>query len=187
MKLPNYFLLLGLIALAACGKNLEKQVRDQVRTIDGAELDKDSVEIISVRESGSHATAEIRINTAVKMTKKGDHWTLDEVRIGDRRWEKVERILQSLERQRADSTRQQMAVIRRGIDRYIERNGKAPQVSNYTALVDTLNPDFLPSVIRLDAWSNPYSFQVSATGGFELRSAGPDGTIGTTDDLILKQ
>lgn len=187
MGLSKCLFLVGLVVVTSCGKSLEKQVRDQVRTLDGAELDKDAVQILSIRESGSQATAEVQINTAVKMKKEGNRWTLEEVRIGDRRWENVQNILEAIEQSRAAATRRQMALVRQGIDRYISQYGRAPQVSDYTALVDTLNPDFLASVIRIDAWSNPFSFELVGESGFELRSAGPDGTIGTEDDLVVKR
>ena len=43
---------------------------------------------------------------------------------------------------------------------------------------------FLPVVIRIDAWWNPYIYRVKGISQFELRSAGPDGRIGTADDLV---
>jgi hypothetical protein len=36
----------------------------------------------------------------------------------------------------------------------------------------------------LDSWGRPYMYR-RQTGGFELRSAGPDRQYGTDDDLIL--
>jgi hypothetical protein len=74
--------------------------------------------------------------------------------------------------------------LRAGIEAYKQEEGKVPQTESFDRLVDTLAPDFLPVVIRIDAWWNPYSYQVKGDSDFELRSAGPDGRFGTLDDLV---
>jgi hypothetical protein len=45
-----------------------------------------------------------------------------------------------------------------------------------------LNGKYPASISQTDAWGNPYSYAASASG-FSIRSAGPDGKIGTTDDI----
>jgi hypothetical protein len=59
-----------LMATLSCGKSLERQIRDQVRTFDGASLDQEQVEVTNVQEMGDHATAEVQITTGVKMIKE---------------------------------------------------------------------------------------------------------------------
>jgi hypothetical protein len=39
--------------------------------------------------------------------------------------------------------------------------------------------------LRFDAWDRPFAFTRSGER-YELRSAGPDGSIGTSDDLTLQ-
>jgi hypothetical protein len=39
--------------------------------------------------------------------------------------------------------------------------------------------------LRLDAWDRPFAFTRS-DGGYEVRSAGPDGNMGTVDDLTMQ-
>ncbi|HUV14869.1 MAG TPA: type II secretion system protein GspG [Acidobacteriota bacterium] len=186
MRYLHLTLLIGTILLVSCGKSLDKQVQEQVRTSANAELDAEAVEILSVRESGNQAIAEISVKTAVRMRKEGKHWVLDEVRLGDRRWEKVDRILAALEESRKAETLGQIDQIAHGIQKYVEDSGKVPQVMSYEELLDTLNPRYLPTVIRVDSWWKPFGYEPQGTAAFDLRSAGPDGEFHTDDDLVSK-
>ncbi len=179
-------LLIGTILLLSCGKSLDKQIQDQVRTTANAELDADAVEILSVRESGDQAIAEISVKTAVRMRKEGKHWVLDEVRLGDRRWEKVDRSLEALEESRKAETLGQSDQIAHGIHKYVEVSGQVPQVRSYEELIDTLNPRYLPTVIRVDSWWKPFGYEPLGNAAYDLRSAGPDGKFHTDDDLVSK-
>jgi hypothetical protein len=170
--------------LLSCGKSLDKQVHDQVRTLDGAFLDEEAVEVLEVREQGSTAIAEINVKTAVKMRKKDGNWTLEEVRLGDRRWESIDRILAAIEESRTRQTEQQLGQIRDGIRKYRDSQGEVPQAESFEVLIDVLNPHYLDSVIRLDGWANPFSYLAASSSTYELRSAGPDREFFTDDDLV---
>lgn len=171
-------------SLVSCQKSLNEQVRDQIRTLDSAELDPETIDVLEVRQSGDQAVAEVTIKTAVRMRKEGNKWVLREVRLGDRRWESVDRILEAIEKSRQEKTVKQMDQVTAGIKKYLQEEGKVPLVKSFETLVDTLNPEYLPSVIRIDAWWNPYRYSVMTVSEFELRSAGPDGRFGTGDDLV---
>lgn len=159
-------------------------MRQQIRTLDHAELDSEAVEIVRVRRSGNQAVAEVKINTAVRMRQEGNNWLLEEVRLGDRRWESIDRILKAIEQSRYDQTVDEMDQVEAGIRKYIQERGEVPLVESFDKLIDTLNPRFLSAVIRIDPWWNPYSYRTKNAVGFELRSAGPDGKFGTADDLV---
>ena len=176
---------LVLLLLTSCGKKIESQVQETVSTFDNALLSTDTVEVQSVRRSGDHVIAEIKVATAVKMKRKDGRWVIEEIRIGDRHWEKAEHILFVINEKRSETTRRQLALISEGIGHYRERNGKVPQVPSYEALIDLLSPQHLGQTIRIDAWSNPFAYQSSGEDAYELRSAGPDGEFGTEDDLFL--
>jgi hypothetical protein len=171
-------------ALLSCQKTLQDQVRDQIRTLDNAELDPEAVEVVRVRQSGKQAMAEVTIKTAVRMRKEGNKWVLQDVRLGDRRWESVDRILEAIEQSRHEQTAREMDQVKAGIEKYIQEQGEIPLAKSFDKLVDTLNPEFLPAVIRIDAWWNPYRYRVMSISQFELRSAGPDGRYNTEDDLV---
>lgn len=174
------------MALSGCGRSLERQTRDQLRTLGGAELDARAVEVTNARASGGRATADVTIRTAVTLRHQGNQWVLDEVRLGDRRWEKVDRIVQALEQARSEETRRQMDKILAGIASYRSAHGRLPELDSFVELIDLLNPEFLDEVIRLDGWQNPFHFKQEDDGTLELRSDGPDGKRGTDDDLVIR-
>jgi hypothetical protein len=175
-KLGLFLILLGSLG---CGKNLEKQVQEQVRTFDHASLSEEQVEVQNVKEIGDHAVAEVRITTAVRLVKKNGTWVIEEFRIGDRRWERAEHILAILNEERAETTLQQLNLITEGIRHYTDLNHQIPQVSSFEELMDLLSPQFHNRVVRIDAWSNPFSYQAIGSDEYDLKSAGPDGDLGT--------
>ncbi len=173
-------------AMWGCGRSLERQTQDQIRTLGGAELDAGAVEVTNARASGGRATADVTIRTAVTLRRQGNRWVLDEVRLADRRWEKVDRIVEAIDRARAEETRRQMDKILTGIVDYRRVHGSLPRLDSFVELIDLLNPEFLDEVIRLDGWQNPYRFEQEDDGTLELRSDGPDGRRGTDDDLVIR-
>ena len=183
VKFLGLYLLLA-CSLASCQKSLNEQVRDQIRTLDHAELDPEDIEILEVRGSGDQAVVQVTIKTAIRMRKEGNKWVMREIRLGDRRWESVDRILEAIERSRQEQTAKEMDQVTAGIKKYRQEEGNVPLVKSFEKLVDTLNPEYLSSVIRIDAWWNPYRYRVMTVSEFELRSAGPDGKFGTDDDLV---
>ncbi len=182
-RLGLLFILLGLLG---CGKNLERQVQEQVRTFDHASLSEQQVEVQNVKEIGDHAVAEVRITTAVRLIKKDGTWVIEEFRVGDRRWERAEHILAVINEKRTETTLQQMGLITEGIRSYAALNHQIPQVSSFEELMDILSPQFHNQVVRIDAWSNSFSYQAIGTDEYDLKSAGPDGNLGTSDDLVVK-
>ncbi len=182
-KLGLFLILLGSLG---CGKSLERQVQEQVRTFDHASLSKQQVEVQNVTEIGDHAVAEVRITTAVRLVKKDGNWVIEEIRIGDRRWERAEHILAVINEERTETTLQQLNLITEGIRRYADLNHQIPKVSSFEELMDILSPQFHNQVVRIDAWSNPFSYQAIGANEYDLKSAGPDGNLGTPDDLAIR-
>ncbi len=173
-----------LLCFASCGKSVSKQVRTSICNLDHMQLSTEQVEVGEIRQIGDHVVAEVTIKTAVKASKKNGRWTLEEVRIGDRRWEKIEHILAALDQQRIETSLQQLELLSRSIHRYTDLKGQAPQVDRFDALLDILSPQYLGQIIRIDAWSNPFYYRNLSARNYDLRSAGPDGRIGTSDDLV---
>ncbi len=187
VKPLGILILLALAAsLPACGKKLEEQLKDSVRNLDNASLKRDDVEILQVTENGDLAIAEVKVRTAFKLRKKDGSWTLEEIRIGDRRWEKAETILEAINARRAEITRRDLEALAGAIARYAQATGGVPQTEGFEALVDTLAPQYLNQVVRLDAWSNGFSYSPLSKDRFDLRSAGPDGQFQTADDLVAR-
>lgn len=182
----RYALLLALLSalvFAGCAKNVNRQIKEAVAHFDNLDLSENEIEILSTQEIGGNAIAQVQIKTAVKLVKKNGQWVMDEVRIGDRRWEKADHIRAVLRSQRTETTRKRLQLIGEGIRRYVERQGALPQVSDFDGLVAVLTPEYLPEVIALDAWSNEYAYRRVSPHLVEVRSSGPDRLYGTEDDL----
>jgi hypothetical protein len=56
---------------------------------------------------------------------------------------------------------------------------------SHSVAVDYLSPRYLPRVIRLDPWHQPYKYR-GERDRFTLRSAGPDGKEDTPDDIQIQ-
>lgn len=184
MKYDRFLLLILLLLLSSCGKKLEEQIDHQIRTLDNLDLDEETVEILSIEQSGKYAVAEVAIKTAVKMRKDDQGWVLEEVRLGEGKWEKVSRIVEALNIKRTEETVEKMEAIQAGINRYKEIRGEIPVVDDFRELIDVLTPMYMKTVIRMDAWWNAFSYRNENTNQFELRSAGPDRRFHTPDDIV---
>jgi len=175
--------LLSALVLGGCAKNVNRQIKEAVAHFDNLDLSENEVEILSTQELGSSAIAQVQVKTAVKLIKRNGQWIVDEVRIGDRRWEKADHIRAVLRSQRTQTTQNQLQSISHGLRRYLDRKGTVPQVPDFQGLVNVLTPQYLPEVIALDAWSNAYAYRRISPQAAEIRSSGPDGLYGTQDDL----
>lgn len=178
---------LGIAFLPACGKKVEDPIVTPIRTFAGADLKADQIQIDELRESGDQAIAEITVKTAVRMKKENGQWVIDEIRLGDRHWEKAENILAAIQTRRTQRTSGQLNQIAGGIRGYQADRGSLPQAEDFEALIDMLAPRFLQQVVRLDAWSRPFRYRLLAGGGYDLRSSGPDGYFDTEDDLVSEK
>ena len=189
MKLRRATPLLSLLLLTlACGRSLEKQTEEQVRTLAGANWDQDQVSVTNIRqEAGGHAVADVTVTTAVTLREENGKWQLDEIRLDDHWWEKVNRIVSAIQAARAAETKTRMDEIRQGVDEFQRANGQVPQTSSFVELIDKLNPRFLEPVIRLDGWQSAFAYRSLGPDRFVLTSPGPDRKLGTPDDIVVEQ
>src|SRR5438132_13829194 len=80
--------------------------------------------------------------------------------------------------------RAKLESIATALESYRREHGSYLESKSEAALVDHLNPRYLPRIIRLDPWHQPYEYEGSRTN-FVLRSAGPDGKANTSDDVTV--
>ncbi len=179
-------LLTLLVAVSACGKSAEKQIRDTARTLANADLPRQDIEVLDVRESGGFTIAEIKVKTALKFKKSGDELVLEEIRIGDRRWEKAAHLLRAIDEERSQTTHQLLEKIRTAVRAYQEDHGSMPAADDFESLIDLLSPNYLNPPVRLDGWSTPFVYERLPSGTFDLRSAGPDRQMGNADDIVVR-
>jgi hypothetical protein len=174
------------IALTAvsCNKSVDTRVADAVRNFDNLKLSKKEVKVLYTQQIGDSAVAEVEVRSGLKLTLRNGRWEIDEVRIGDRRWEKLAHFQAALTEARRQDAASELQTVAAAVRLYLEQKGKVPEAADYRALISVLNPDYLKTLVFLDPWFTPYRYQALGATACELRSAGPDEQFGTADDLV---
>lgn len=182
------YCLISLLLLTACGGHgrLGKHTaQNLIIDIPEESLEKEDVEVVNVTQvSGSEAIVETRLKTAFRLERVRGKWFVREVRMGHGQWEKVNDLIQTLDVVKTEETRKLMDSIAEAIDKYRGEHGSLPAFKDYIALSDLLSPKYMTPLIRLDAWRRPFEAELKTSNAVELRSAGSDGKIGTTDDIV---
>ncbi len=185
-KYVTFALLAGVLLLAACGKSMSKQIQEQVAQFNGTDLDSKNVEILKLYKVQGRMVAEIRVKTAVMLSKKEDKWTIEQIRIGDRRWADADAVMAVINKRLDESTLKRLKEVSQGLDRYLAAKGEVPNVTQVARLMDLLNPEYMPEAVFSDSRGNPLCYRRLSERRYEVRSAGPDGRLDTADDLVLR-
>jgi hypothetical protein len=171
----------------AAGDLTPKEARRLIARMAGIQLPSDAVRIKDVSSLGNSATVTAQIETAFRFDKGGDgKWRVAEIRTGDRRWENVELLMKALNVEKTSRARAELESIATALESFRRERGSYVESTSEAALIDHLNPRFLPRIIRVDPWHQPYSYEGTRTS-FVLRSAGPDEKPNTTDDVVLSR
>lgn len=147
---------------------------------------KKDVDVVSVSEMGGKATAEVRLNVSLLMTKKGGGWEVAEVRMPDGGWEKVALLRAALKDLRTVETRRAMLELVAALLLRFRETGDFPKTGDISALNDALCPAHLAHPVAFDAWTTPFRYHGEDGAHYQIRSAGPDQKWGTPDDIELK-
>lgn len=174
------------LVLTACGgRTINKKNAQDIIGGQGF-FKKETLDIESVSEtSPGEAIVQAKLPATFRLQKVHGKWEIREVRVGNDQWEKLDDFVAALNRIKAEETQKMLSEVASAIERYREKNGRLPDFRDYVSLSDALSPDYLPTLIRLDAWRNPLAAIGTAPATVQLISAGPDGKIGTTDDIVL--
>jgi len=181
------YILVSVLLLAACGgRSMNKHLaRDLIMEVPLETLEKNDVEVVNITQiSGSEAVAETTLKAAFRLEKHRGKWVVREVRLGHGQWENVDNFAKTLVELKAAETRGMLGRIAEAIGKYRESNGALPVFKDYIGLSDTLSPNYLTPLIRLDAWRHPLQAERTGPDSIVIRSAGPDGKFGTRDDII---
>jgi hypothetical protein len=180
--------LLALLAALGCSPSLN---RYQAKTIlkDLPELKDVQKEIDFQDISGSGpdnavVTAKVPVTFLLKKTK--DEWHVDEIRLSDREWVKVEALRRALADERSLQTQFDMLELAKGLSAYYHAARGYPPAGDITALTDLLMPRYMPRLVRADAWGTSFFYKPLQDGArYQLASAGPDRKFRTDDDIVL--
>lgn len=179
-------LILSLIGVAAVARELgAREAREIIARSLG--LDKaDNVHIKNISRTGSDAVVEAQFEAAFRFTSDKDgKWQAVEVRTGDRNWESIELIRTAIQKEKTLRTSADLRTLATALEAFRRDNGSYVEAGNCSALIDNLTPKYLPSVIRLDAWSREFDYK-GQSASYRLASLGPDGKPGTGDDIVFE-
>ena len=180
------FLLVPSLFLTACGgRSINKKSAQAIIAGQGLFKDK-SLDIDSVSQTTSgQMIIQAKVPAAFRVQKVHGKWEILEVRVGNGQWEKLDDFVAALNKVKTAETQRMLEEVANGIDRYREKNGRLPDFTDFVSLTDALSPNYIPALIRLDAWRNPFAAMKLSANSVELISGGPDGKIGTSDDIVV--
>lgn len=190
MKLTLQTLIAGALVLAGCaGPRLSSQeARKQIAAIGASDLVPDAIEIRRIVSQGNtEAIAESTITLAFQFKKDspaGD-WHVSAVRMGDLGWMNMTELVAAVNDGRRRDTVASLDKVVAGINGYRRTNGSIPSARDLVTLTDLLHPLYMTDLIRVDAWGKSIDFEVTGASTFRLVSKGPDGVVGTTDDIVV--
>jgi len=147
----------------------------------------DNVHIKNISHGmGGEAIVEAQFDAAFRFTAdKEGKWQAVDVRAGDRKWESIELIQTALRKEKALRTGAELRAIATALEAYRRDKGSYVQAETGSALIDHLAPNYLSSIIRLDAWSRELNYKGSSNS-YRLSSLGPDGKADTDDDIVFE-
>jgi Type II secretion system (T2SS), protein G len=93
-------------------------------------------------------------------------------------------VLHGLDQGKLTGTKGTMETFGRALSAYSVDKGGYPQGTDIDAAAAALSPAFLRAPQVVDAWGNRLQYQ-SDGQSFTLSSPGADGTLGTSDDVVL--
>ena len=169
----------------AAGDLTPQEARKLIARMAGINLPSDAVRVKEVSAMGNSATVVAQVETAFRFDKGSDgKWRIAEIRTGDRRWEDVDLLVKALDAEKTSRARAELESIATALESYRREHGVYLETKTEAALIDILNPRYLPSIIRVDPWHQPYQYEGSR-GSFVLRSSGPDEKPNTADDVVV--
>src|SRR5205085_2295059 len=156
----------------AAGDLTPKEARKLIAQMAGINLPSDAVRVKEVSAMGNSATVVAQVETAFRFDKGSDgKWRIAEIRTGDRRWEDVDLLVKALNAEKTSRARAELESIATALESYRREHGFYLESKTEAALIDSLNPRYLPSIIRVDPWHQPLvTTTSSAVFGF---SSGP--------------
>jgi type II secretion system (T2SS) protein G len=169
----------------AAGDLTPKEARKLIARMAGINLPSDAVRVKEVSAMGNSATVVAQVETAFRFDKGSDgKWRIAEIRTGDRRWEDVDLLVKALNDEKTSRARAELESIATALESYRREHGFYLESKTEAALIDSLNPRYLRSIIRVDPWHQPYQYE-GTRGSFVLRSSGPDEKPNTADDVVV--
>lgn len=192
MKLMPRSLMLIAIAIAtvwavAYARELgAREAREKIAV--ALNLDKpDRVRIKNISAGmGGEAIVEAQLDATFRFaTDKDGKWKVVDVRTGDRQWESLELIRTAVGKEKALRTTADMRTIATALEAFRRERGLYVEADTNSALVDNLAPQYMNTIIRLDAWSHEFEYK-GTSASYRLASLGPDGKPNSGDEIVFE-
>lgn len=178
----------SLLMAVSCARTLDEgRARSVLRKLPEFELQKKEVAVTKVVQlDGDHAVVQASVDLTFLLTRSKNRWEVEEIRLDDNQWARIDDLRQALTDQRSLQTRSALLELAQGLVIYFREQGSFPPDSDITALTGLLHPRFLRRLVRTDAWGTEFRYdQLSGGSRYQLQSAGPDRKFLTPDDLYL--
>jgi hypothetical protein len=189
ITLSILLLLLPMLIRGSAGPLAEKisvgQIRALLQHLGGGDLPAEKVQIRKISSGlAGDVVVEAQIETAWRLVREKEKWRVAEVRLGDRHWESLELVEEAVRREKIRRTLALLQQLDGAIDAYYREERKYLDSERIADLLDALSPRYISTPHRFDLWGNQFDYEGRANR-YRLRSAGPDGRLGTADDLIV--
>jgi hypothetical protein len=184
------FSLLLILSVSACAARSinKKMAHDLIVALPEGAFGKDDISIQSVSQTGAnHAIAVAGVRVAFKLERVQGDWQIQEVRLGNTEWVRLDSFMRALDQVKSADTRDLLEQVAAAAEKYVKKNGALPEFTDYVSLSNSLNPDYMPTLIREDAWRRPLAAYRLGPKVLRLVSAGPDGKLGSSDDIELRK
>ena len=169
-----------------------KRARCLLASLIGVELPSDAIRIQEVSpmpipfatQPSATVTAWIRFDARMMSEKSG--WRVTEVRTDNHDWVAVDSLWASLNEEKGRQARSELEMIATALEKFRKERGFYVVSDSEAVAIDHLSPRYLPRVIRVDPWHQPYKY-LGERDRFTLRSTGPDEKSDTPDDIELSK
>lgn len=168
-----------------------KRARCLLGNLLGIQMPSDAVRIQEVApfaiplasQPSTTVIAWIQIEARLVNQGKSD-WQVSELRTGKRGWVTLEPVLASLNEAKRETARAELTTIAQALEKFRSERGSYLVADKHSVAIDHLSPRYLPRVIRVDPWNQPYSYH-GQRDRFTLSSNGPDRKDATADDIVV--
>jgi hypothetical protein len=168
-----------------------KRARCLLGRLLGVEIPSDAVRIQEVvpmplplaSQPSATVVAWVKVDARL-VNDKG--WRVSELRTGNRGWVKLEPLIAAVNEEKQKRARAELKLIASALEKFRKDRGFYVVSDSQAVAIDHLNPRYLPQIIRVDPWHQPYKY-LGERDHFTLRSSGPDGKADTADDISINE
>ena len=167
-----------------------KRARCLIASLLGVDLPSDAVRVKEVAPlalplaSGPSAIVVAPIQIDIRLARNQTGWRVSDIRTGSRPWLNLDAVIAAVAEEKKKRARRDLATIAKALEAFRKTHGVYVVSEMQSVLIDHLSPRYLPHIIRIDPWNQPYKYN-GERDRFSLKSVGADGKENTADDIIL--